>query len=48
VDVTASRASISEIAVSAGFASQAHLTSAFQRHLGTAPAAYRAGFAVFG
>lgn len=41
-----SRATIGEIALDAGFAGQAHLTSAFRRHLGTTPAAYRRIFRV--
>lgn len=32
---------LTEIAVSAGFADQAHLTRAFRRHVGTTPAAWR-------
>ncbi|HJU73345.1 MAG TPA: AraC family transcriptional regulator [Gemmatimonadaceae bacterium] len=33
---------VAEIALDAGFADQSHLTKAFQRHLGTTPARYRA------
>ncbi len=41
-----SRISIGETALSAGFADQAHLTSAFRRHLGVTPAAIQRAFGV--
>lgn len=37
------RQPIAEIALDAGYSSQAHLTRAFREHLGTTPAAYRRG-----
>lgn len=36
-----SRSSLTEVSVSAGFSSQAHLTAVFRRHLGVTPGEYR-------
>jgi AraC family transcriptional regulator len=42
--LSGTRFGIADIAVKAGFASQAHLSTAFARHVGLTPAKYRASF----